>query len=133
MPKKRKKPKKEKYSERLATALGLGFVSVAALLAAFALLIKNGILDSDASNWIVMVVNIVSAFICGLTITSRGKGNIIHYGIIPGAIFGLIIAILTIILSPDDFSMNASVKILLISAAGSTIGSTVKLCNSNKK
>lgn len=133
MPKKRKKVKEEKFSERLITGLGLGFVAVAALLALFALLIKNGRLDSDASSWIVVAVNIISAFICGFTVAMKGKGNIIYYGLIPGVIFGLIIALLSIIVNPNAFSMNDSLKILLISAAGSTMGSTLKLCRSNKK
>lgn len=133
MPKKRKKPKEEKFSERLVTGLGVAFISVAVLLAIFAVLIKNEIIDFDASSWIVIAVNIISAFMCGLTVTPRGKGNIIYYGLIPGVIFGIIIALLSIIIAPNEFSINESLKILLISAAGSTIGSTLKLCNSNKK
>lgn len=133
MPKKRKKSKEEKYSERLITGLGVGFISVAALLAVFALLIKKEVIDIDASSWIVIAVNILSAFMCGLSVTPRGKGNIIHYGVIPGVIFGLIITLLSIIINPNAFSINESLKILLISAAGSTTGSILKLCKSNKK
>lgn len=133
MPKKRKKAKEEKYSERLITGLGVGFISVAALLAVFALLIKKEVIDIDASSWIVIAVNILSAFMCGLSVTPRGKGNIIYYGVIPGVIFGLIITLLSIIINPNAFSINESLKILLISAAGSTTGSILKLCKSNKK
>ena len=133
MPKKRKKAKPEKFSERLITGLGAGFISAAVLLAVFALLIKNDILDIDASTWITVAVNIISALICGMVVTAKGQGNIIKSGLLPGLVFGIIIALLSIMVKTEAFSFNASLKIVLISAAGSTIGSIVKLCNSNKK
>lgn len=133
MAKKRKRAKPEKFSERLITGLGVGFASTAVLLAVFALLIKNGVLDIDAASFITVAVNIISAFICGMTVTAKGQGNIIKSGLIPGLVFGIIIALLSIIIRSEAFSIINSLKIMLISAAGSTTGSIVKLCNSNKK
>ena len=133
MPKKRKRVKPEKFSERLITGLGVGFICAALLLAAFALLIKNGVLDIDAATYITVAVNIISAFICGMTVTAKGQGNAIKSGVIPGLIFGILIALLSIIIGSETFSLSNCLKIMLISAAGSTTGSIVKLCNSNKK
>ena len=133
MPKKRKKAKEEKYSARLITGLALGYICAAALLALFAVLIKKKIIDIDAKSWIVIAVNVVSAFVCGLAVTGRGEGNIISGGLVPGIIFALMIAVLSLIIDPNAFEFNEAMRIMLISAAGSTTGSIIKLCNSNKK
>lgn len=133
MAKKRKRAKPEKFSERLITGLGAAFISAAVLLAVFALLIKNGVLDIDAATFITVAVEIISAFICGMTVTAKGQGNIIKSGLIPGIAFGILITLLSIIISSGAFSIINSLKIMLISAAGSTTGSIAKLCNSNKK
>lgn len=133
MPKKRKKTKTRKFSDRVITGIAMGFICAAALLAIFSFTIYKGMLDSDASDWIVIAVNTISALLCGFWVTKAGEGNIIKCGLLPGIIFGFIISVLSLAIKIEAFSMSESLKILLISAAGSTIGSIIKLCTSNKK
>ena len=133
MPKKRKKAKEEKYSSRLITGLSLGYICAAALLAVFAVLIKKDVIDIDAKTLIVIAVNIASCFVCGLAVTRRGEGNIISGALVPGIIYALIIAVISLIIDPNAFKFDEAMKIMLISVAGSTTGSIIKLCNSNKK
>lgn len=133
MPKKRKKAKTKKFGDRVITGVAMGFVCAAALLAFFSFTIYKGMLDSGASDWIVIAVNIISALLCGFLVTATGEGNIIKCGLLPGIIFGFIISILSLAIRIEAFSMSQSLKILLISGAGSTTGSIIKLCTSNKK
>lgn len=133
MPKKRKKVKTQKLSDRVITGVAMGFVCAAILLAIFSFTIYKGMLDYDSSDWILIAVNVISAMLCGYWATKTGEGNIIKCGLLPGIIFGFIIAILSLAIRIEAFSMTQSLKILLISAAGSTTGSIIKLCKSNKK
>lgn len=133
MPKKRRKAKTAKFSDRMIIGISGAVVSAVALLAIFAVVITKGILDLDASNWIVIVVNIISAMICGILVSRKGEGNIIKCGLLPGIIYGFIITVFSLIINIEAFSITESLKILLISAAGSTTGSIVSLCTSNKK
>lgn len=133
MPKTKRRAKTKKFSDRLITGLAIGFISAAALIAIFSFTIYKGMLDSDASNWMVITVNIISAMLCGLWVTKTGEGNIIKCGLLPGIIFGFIISVLSLAIKIEAFSMSESLKILLFSAAGSTTGSIIKLCKSNKR
>lgn len=132
MPKKRRKAKTRKFSDRLITGVASGFLSAAIMLAIFSFTIYKGLLDLDASTWIVIAVNVISSFLCGYTVAKKGEGNIIKCGLLPGIIFGFIISLLALAIKIEDFAMNEAFKILLISAAGSTMGGVLKLCNSNK-
>ena len=133
MPKKRRKAKTQKFSDRLIVGLAVGLISAAILLAIFSFTVYKGLLDLNASNVIAIAVNIISAMMCGVWVTKRGEGDIIKCGLLPGIIFGFIISILALSIKIEAFSMRESIKILLISAAGSTTGSVLKLCKSNKK
>lgn len=133
MPKTKRRAKTKKFSDRLITGLAIGFISASALIAIFSFTIYKGMLDSDASNWMVITVNIISAMLCGLWVTKTGEGNIIKCGLLPGIIFGFIISVLSLAIKIEAFSMSESLKILLVSAAGSTTGSIIKLCKSNKR
>ena len=75
---------------------------------------------------------LISSFLCGYTVAKQGEGNIIKCGLLPGIIFGFIISLFALAIKIEDFTMNESFRILLISAAGSTMGGVLKLCNSNK-
>lgn len=133
MHKKRRKAKTQKFSGRLIIGIAGGFVSAAILLAIFSFTIYKGLLDLNASKLIVTAVNIISSFLCGILVAKQGEGNIIKCGLLPGIIFGFIISLLALAIQIEAFTVEESIKILLISAAGSTMGGVVKLCNSNKK
>lgn len=133
MPKTRRRSRTSKYSDRVITGVAVGFICVAALLALFSFTIFKGMLDSDASDWIAIAVNVLSSMICGMVVTKAGEGNIIKCGLVPGIIFGFIISIISLIIGYESFSIRESLKILLVSTAGSTTGSIIKLCTSNKR
>lgn len=133
MPKKRRRAKTQKFGDRLIIGIAAGLISAAILLAIFSFTVYKGLLGLNASNVIAIAVNVISSMLCGAWVTKRGEGDIIKCGLLPGIIFGFIISILALSIQFEAFSMRESLKILMISAAGSTMGSGLKLCTSNKK
>lgn len=125
--------KKANYRGGTIKGVIYGIVLITALLAVYAAVIKNKPDWAQFINPVLLIINLLGAFICGL-ITSKTKGNNkMLNGIISGAVLAAVIIMLALICCETTVDIMKSGEILLISLCGSAIGARLNLCKSNKK
>lgn len=130
MPKTRKKGKKRGGAVLGAAA---GVLTSMALLAIFAIVIDKKPNVSEYVKLIVIMINIISAIICGrIAVNGKTQKRIIS-GLTAGALYSAAIILGALAISLDNISAYGVCETVLICLGGSAVGSILYLCKSDKR
>lgn len=111
----------------------VGLFAIAAMLAAYAAVIKKDPQYAELAKWILMLINLAAAVLCGLCAGKGKTNNRLLNGVLAGAILAAVVIIFALLCVEGTVEIGKSCEILLITLCGSAIGSILNLCISNKK
>lgn len=115
----------------LSVIVGLA-VTIVLLLAASALM-QSGKLGESSIGTVLIAINIIAGFACGITARSSGREGGSLNGLLAGLAYAGLIILVAFLLDMQAPQAAAMVKILAISLVSSFIGCKLNLAKSNKK
>ena len=111
----------------------VGLAVTIILLLAISALIQSGKLNEDSIGAVLIVINIIAGFACGITARSSGREGGSLNGLLAGLAYAGLIILVAFLLDMQAPQAAAMGKILVISLVSSFIGSKFNLAKSNKK
>lgn len=111
----------------------VGLAVTIILLLAISALMQSGKLNEDSIGAVLIVINIIAGFACGITARSSGREGGSLNGLLAGLAYAGLIILVAFLLDMQAPQAAAMGKILVISLVSSFIGSKFNLAESNKK
>ncbi len=111
----------------------VGLAVTIILLLAISALMQSGKLNEDSIGAVLIVINIIAGFACGITARSSGREGGSLNGLLAGLAYAGLIILVAFLLDMQAPQAAAMGKILVISLVSSFIGSKLNLAKSNKK
>ena len=110
----------------------VGLAVTIILLLAISALMQSGKLNEDSIGAVLIVINIIAGFACGITARSSGREGGSLNGLLAGLAYAGLIILVAFLLDMQAPQAAAMGKILVISLVSSFIGSKFNLAKSNK-
>lgn len=111
----------------------VGLAVTIILLLAISALMQSGKLNEDSIGAVLIVINIIAGFACGITARSSGREGGSLNGLLAGLAYAGLIILVAFLLDMQAPQAAAMGKLLVISLVSSFIGSKLNLAKSNKK
>lgn len=110
----------------------VGLAVTIILLLAISALMQSGKLNEGSIGAVLIVINIIAGFACGITARSSGREGGSLNGLLAGLAYAGLIILVAFLLDMQAPQAAAMGKILVISLVSSFIGSKFNLAKSNK-
>lgn len=111
----------------------VGLAVTIILLLAISALMQSGKLNEDSIGAVLIVINIIAGFACGITARSSGREGGSLNGLLAGLAYAGLIILVAFLLDMQAPQAAAMGKMLVISLVSSFIGNKFNLAKSNKK
>lgn len=126
--------KSQKISSKgIPAAVLISIAATIVMLFVAAALIETGKIKEQRIETVIITINVLAGLICGIVTKAAGKGGSAIKGMVSGAVYATVIALLAILL---EFELTDKVQILRIyavSVLSAFAGWKTNLAKSNKK